>query len=116
MRFMQSGMLSIVPKKGTISGLLPFRSGSPPPVSARNPDERGKATTVTLTVHGGRGGDLPALSLSPCAAFASKLEQGEGGRPDRASREKGMDGRDARRCRRRLPAEVESPSMFLLVL
>ena len=29
--------------------------------------------------------------------------------------EKGMDGRDARR-RRRLPAEVESPSMFLLVL
>ena len=30
--------------------------------------------------------------------------------------EKGMDGRDARRRRRRLPAEVESPSMFLLVL
>ena len=29
----------------------------------------------------------------------------------------GMDGRDARRRRRRLlPAEVESPSMFLLVL
>ena len=57
-------------QKGTISRLLPFRSGSPPPLSARNPDERGKATTVTLTVHGGRGGDLPALSLSPSAAFA----------------------------------------------
>ena len=28
----------------------------------------------------------------------------------------GMDGRDARRRRRLLPAEVESPSMFLLVL